>query len=313
MRNLSVRAPELPEIRQCCNKQNFKGFSEWKKMCSGFLDFFGFLAISLERKELPKICCCQNNQIFWGLFSLLPKLSASWCFNMTRTQFWKIRSNIKKIKVIIVYCTSILVYYVVYSLQCTLLVSLAQFEHAPLMCYMHLPRSMWTKCSRYGCEKSQAHQKYYLLCPLFGLKSAKAWHQRPCLRTCVMWLWEVYFHSKAWNFQWKYAFHLFPLLWLLRHGPQSSQNLASCWGIIFAVYQSKKKLFLADAMMMEFLLLCLAIVSIFIFSKRWVFNNSSILCNLSQFIPCNEANWGSLLSFIMLSLLLYFEIIGRGQ
>ena len=41
-----------------------------KFFISGFVDFwifFGFLAISWQRKELPEIRSCQNNQIFEGL------------------------------------------------------------------------------------------------------------------------------------------------------------------------------------------------------------------------------------------------------
>ena len=49
-----------------------KGFQNYKKnefldfWISGFLYFFGFLAVNQERKELPEIRGCQNSQIFWG-------------------------------------------------------------------------------------------------------------------------------------------------------------------------------------------------------------------------------------------------------
>ena len=41
----------------------------------GFLDFFGFLAISRQRKELPEIRWCQNDRIFEGFLDFPKKIT----------------------------------------------------------------------------------------------------------------------------------------------------------------------------------------------------------------------------------------------
>ena len=43
----------------------------------GFLDFFGFLAISRQQKEIPEIRWCQNDQIFEGFLDF-PKNMKFW-------------------------------------------------------------------------------------------------------------------------------------------------------------------------------------------------------------------------------------------
>ena len=73
----------LPEIRWCQNDRIFEGFLDFPKKyeildfwISGFLDFwifFGFLAISRQRKELPGIRWCENDRIFEGFLDFTKK------------------------------------------------------------------------------------------------------------------------------------------------------------------------------------------------------------------------------------------------
>ena len=56
---LVSKRPDFREVFKCCAKMMFLYFC-----ISVFLPFFGFLAVSRERGELPKNCWCQNDCIF---------------------------------------------------------------------------------------------------------------------------------------------------------------------------------------------------------------------------------------------------------
>ena len=181
------------------------------------------------------------------------------------------------------------------------------------MCYMHLPEFTVNKVPwvQVWCEP---RQKYNIVSPHFSqdFPSFDCWDSKdPELGIAT----DQWCGCEVFRAQEKYFsspkpgstfFTVFSLLRLLRPGTQNSQNLTP-WGIIFLEYQSQRKLFQADAMLLEFLLLCLAIVSLFFFfSKRWVsineylpIRNSSILYNPCLWNILALLQWGQLGWFVV--------------
>jgi len=75
------RATGDPLVSKRPNFRGLFGFSKKYEFLdfwiSGFLDFFGFLAISRQRKELPEVRWCQNDRIFEGFLDF-PKHMKFW-------------------------------------------------------------------------------------------------------------------------------------------------------------------------------------------------------------------------------------------